>query len=178
MKSKLLAQRNSSFSPEFIPHRLSMPTDGFTLIEVIVVVALIGILASIGFPQFSKWNDAYRTKGAAQNLYADMQKSKAHAIKTNRKVEFNFTAIADCSGPTGYTFKDSKNNVVASETLDGGICLFSSDFSTTPGNISGYDPRGLQAEIPATLHTVKLKHKDRAREYEITQSMAGSVKIK
>lgn len=147
---------------------------GFTLIEVIVVVVVIGILATVGFPLFSKWIPAYKVKGAAQILYADFQKAKLHSIKTNRDVTFNFTAIANCSGQTGYTFTDTDGEVVSSATFDNGICIYESDFVN---DSSGFDPRGLQAEAIPALHTVKLKHVKHSKEYVVTQSIAGILQI-
>ena len=59
---------------------------GFTLIELIITVAVIGILAGIGFPSIMKWVPNYKIKAAAQELNGNMQKARLDAIKTNSKV--------------------------------------------------------------------------------------------
>lgn len=62
---------------------------GFTIIEVIVVCAIIGIVAAVGIPGFSKWLPNYRLRLAAQELLSSFQLAKTTAIKTNT----NCTAI-------------------------------------------------------------------------------------
>ena len=147
---------------------------GFTLIELMIVIAVALVLAGIGFPMLSKWVSAYQLKGAAQILYADLQKAKLHAIKTNRNVIFTFIAVPDCSTPTGYTFTDSNGTIVASNTMADGICIHDSNFIAS----SGFSARGLQNENTPAQRIVKIKHVDRTREYVITQNMAGSITIK
>jgi prepilin-type N-terminal cleavage/methylation domain-containing protein len=63
---------------------------GFTVIEVLVVIVIIAILMSMAIPGFARWLPNYRLKGAARDLYSNLQLAKSGAIRdrANWAVEF------------------------------------------------------------------------------------------
>ncbi len=73
-----------------------MKNDGFSLIELLVVLILLGIMAAIAIPGFSIWLPNYRLKSAARDIYSNMQLAKMGAIKANADwaIVFDTTAGA------------------------------------------------------------------------------------
>ena len=73
---------------------------GFTIIELVVALAIMGIAVSVAIPGFSRWLPDYRLKAAATDLYANLQLTKMYAIRdgTDWSLAFN-TSMG------GYVFK-------------------------------------------------------------------------
>ncbi|MBI1917871.1 MAG: prepilin-type N-terminal cleavage/methylation domain-containing protein [Planctomycetes bacterium] len=61
---------------------------GFTLLELILVLALVVILASLVYPSFSAMQRAYRVEGAADGAKAGMLTARAQAIEEGRPYRF------------------------------------------------------------------------------------------
>ncbi len=60
-----------------------MKRDGFTIAELMSVLGVACIMAAIAIPSFITWLPNVRLKGAARELYSNMQLAKTRAMKTN-----------------------------------------------------------------------------------------------
>ena len=73
---------------------------GFTIIELVVALAIMGIAVSVAIPGFSRWLPDYRLKAAATELYTNLQLAKMYAIRDNTKWGLSFN-----TGVGGYVFR-------------------------------------------------------------------------
>jgi type IV fimbrial biogenesis protein FimT len=60
---------------------------GFSLLELMIVVAVIGILVMTGIPSFRTWTQNVQIRTAAEGLIAGLQVAKTEAIRRNTAVQ-------------------------------------------------------------------------------------------
>jgi len=72
---------------------------GFTLMELMVVIAIIAILSGIAIPNAITWRNNAQVSSAARGLYSDLQSARSMAVKENRECTISF----DTSGKGSYT---------------------------------------------------------------------------
>ncbi|MGJ0486115.1 MAG: GspH/FimT family pseudopilin [Methylomicrobium sp.] len=65
-------------------------SSGFTLTELLIVVAITAILAVMAIPSFQDTMRAQRAEGAAEALLAALQNAKMEAVKTNSDMRIVF----------------------------------------------------------------------------------------
>ncbi len=160
---------------------------GFTLIEVLIVIAMIGILSAIAIPNYINWLPNYRLKGAARDLYSNMQKVKLEAVKRNTDVGIAFTTVVfPALGGSYQAFvDDGAGGGIASNAIQDGTettlfqvampascSLASASFSGNPR--TGYNSRGLP--LGNRIGTAILRNNQSA-QYTMTLSNAGYAKI-
>lgn len=66
---------------------------GFTLIEVIVVVAIVGILLSLGLSSYAQFVSNARVRASAQTFLSGLQNARAEAVRRNASVDFVLTDV-------------------------------------------------------------------------------------
>ena len=54
---------------------------GFTLIELMVTIIILCVLLGLAIPGFSRWIPNYRLRGAARDIYSNLQLAKMTAVK-------------------------------------------------------------------------------------------------
>lgn len=87
-------------------------SSGFSLIELMVVVSLIAILASLAAPSFTGLIERYRVESARDNLVTSAQLARVEAIRLGQRVVMR--RKADCPNndwSCGWiSFPDANNN--------------------------------------------------------------------
>ena len=74
---------------------------GFTLIELMITIVIIGVLLMLGLPAFTQWLRDSQIRTAADSTLAGLQMARAEAVRRNSLVEFLFTANDPTGNPGG-----------------------------------------------------------------------------
>jgi type IV fimbrial biogenesis protein FimT len=91
---------------------------GFTLVEMLIVIAMIGIVLGVAATTLLRALPDYRLRSAARELLFDLQKARLEAVKRNRPVlvEFSPQAYDPAGERGGYTL------CVDIDTPANGVC--------------------------------------------------------
>lgn len=122
---------------------------GFSMVEMLVVMAIIGIVMAISIPAYLSYLPRIRLKAAAREITSDMQYAKVQAIKTNTTTAVLFlpgagtykviTDSGEASGSENWT--DGDETVFKTVTLAdfAGVSYGANTAATRPGDSSAID---------------------------------------
>ena len=102
--------------------------NGFTLIELMVVVAIVGVLTAVGLPQLSKSQDKAKDKAAVATLTNAAKECSLSLINNGDASDY-----ADTNGPLNTNFTDVEGSCATDTKLgilsDGGTPGFTIQFT-------------------------------------------------
>ena len=67
---------------------------GFSLVELMIVITIFGMLVGFGIPQYRRYAQTQALKGTAENLVQTIHLQRARAMSTGQNVVVNFNTAA------------------------------------------------------------------------------------
>lgn len=149
---------------------LAKRESGFTLTEMMIVIAVFAIMAAIGIPAFMSMLPGMRLNGAARQIMTDLMAARMDAVKQNNR----FRVFFNSPGTNQYQILDDDDN---DNTADTGEAITTKNiqdnyndvtFSSTANPI--FYPRGT-----AFGTTVTVTNSSGSKEVRV--AITGRVKI-
>lgn len=174
--------------------RLVNRNAGFTLLEVIIAMALVAILSAISVLSLAFYIPGLRLKSAAQEINVQIQKARLEAIRTSRTCHVEFYRVIDgiTYGPVVWVDDDDDSALDANEIIFrvelvegspgvwevrqyGGIRYnnaFGGDGATFAGNRLSFNQRGV-SDKSGSVHLINARGQTR----QILVTLGGAVRV-
>ncbi len=151
--------------------RLFNKQSGFTLIELIVIIAIMAVFAGIAVPNFLSYMPKYRLNGAARQVMGDLMAARMKAVSQNCDVAVTFAS----GNPEYEIWTDSDNDDIedSGEVITKNIQSNYHDVTIDTDRNIKFSPRG----TASSYGIIALSLPNSAGSKDVKVHITGRVKI-
>lgn len=148
---------------------------GFTLVETLIVTAVLGILIAIALPNFSQWIASERVRGAANDLYAGLMMARSEAMKRNVQVDVSRTSGSSTDWSAGWSVKLTSGTVFQTQDANSAVTLT----GPSTGTVSyAYTGRPVTASIDAEFIVTSTNYSSTVAARYVCITLSGMPTVK
>jgi type IV fimbrial biogenesis protein FimT len=101
----------------------SLSSMGFTLLEVLIAMAILGILVAVAVPSFGTFTANQHLVGAAEQVYGHLQQARLEAVTRNATVYVNFSADGTITWTYGMSHVTSGCDLTKTSATGASACV-------------------------------------------------------
>lgn len=167
---------------------------GFTLIELVVTISLLGILMALGLPSFNAWVQNSKVRAVTDSLQTGARLAQAEAVRRNRQMVLTLTnaqpalnATAVANGTNWSVQSVAQFGEVAAFVQGGALADVASSVTITgPASIcfnsngrlvANASPGPSGASCSAGIATYDFAHPKADRNLRVIVQVAGQVRL-
>lgn len=171
---------------------------GFSLLEMMMVVAVVGILAAVSMPSFSRWIQDAKTRSTAEALQNGIRLAQVEALKNGAPVQFFLT---NSTNPALNSVPSANGKNWGIQVLSTTVPNFAVTFvqgaslgapnsdgvvmsTTNPaiifnsiGRLVSFNGAGQLIGAPRAIYSLSNSNLTNARQLNVTVSSSGSVRM-
>jgi len=161
---------------------LKKKESGFTLVEVMIVIAVFGIMSAIAIPSFMSLLPGMRLNGSARGVFVALNQARMGAVAKNTVGNIRFTSattyqawLDDAPSSALFWYDPNLNDTLIKDgTTETGVTI---DYSAIPYGTLSYNSRGLPAGTNTAGYNITLTNTENGAVKTVVVSALGIVTI-
>lgn len=151
---------------------------GFGLVELLIAIALLGILTTLAVDNFGTWIQDTKTRSVAESLQNGIRLAQTEAIKQSQKTRFNLTGknwtvqVTPRNSPSSTTSQTIHSGAFA----DAGLVTISETNKTSPSTQLSFNSIG-RLTLPTNDVSYIVSNSKGKRRMQVSVTMAGKIRM-